>query len=461
MPSTSDSTDDDGSIDANRLLDEPSYFVKEYINVDTVFDYQEDFMDHPSTRKVAVCGRRVGKSRMAGWMALHAGVSNPNHEIIVTAKARRQASELFNQIKKEIRKSDYSEDGWGIDNSTNTEINFTNGSRIKVLPVGRDGSNIRGYGADMLIVDEAAFIKDDIFQQVLSPMLAVGDSTFVLLSTPFGKDGYLYNRFDEATGADMSENDPSTDWFGINVPTEANPLIDKSFIEEQRRTLTRNQFKREILGQFSETSDAFFTKEELTDDDVVKNSPVQKETDVCYMGVDIAATGGDLSVYVCIDNEGNVFNIEYTEDKPLTDAIGRVQTLDQKYDFDRIMVDSTGLGQGVVDQLMEYLGQKVEGFKFSNDSKQSLYNTLKNELQKKELSYYFISDKDEPENRMVKQCLDLKKSFTSTGKLKISHPSNGHDDFSDALALAVWAKTQKSLARGDSDSMKPYNLGSL
>jgi phage terminase large subunit-like protein len=441
-------------IDPDRLLDEPSYFVEEYVGVEP-FDYQTEFMDHDSTRKVAVCGRRVGKSRMAGWMALHAAVTNSNHEIIVTAKARRQASELFNQIKKEVRKSAYSEEAWGISDSTNTEINFTNGSRIKVLPVGRDGSNIRGYGADMLTVDEAAFIKDDIFQQVLSPMLAVGDSTFVLLSTPFGKDGYLYNRYQDAMEDDSSE------WFGINVPTSANPLIDESFIKEQERTLTRNQFKREILGKFSSTSDAFFTHEELTNNNVAKNQPVHQESDVCYLGVDLASTGGDLSVYVCIDEDGNVFNIDYTEDKPLTEAMGKVTELDNTYDFTKILIDSTGLGQGVVDQLKETLGRKVQGFKFSNESKQSLYNTLKNELQKGAISYYFISDKDEPENRMVKQCLDLKKSFTSTGKLKISHPSNGHDDFSDALSLAVWAKTQKSMARSDRGSMKPFNLGSL
>jgi hypothetical protein len=119
------------------------------------------------------------------------------------------------------------------------------------------------------------------------------------------------------------------------------------------------------------------------------------------------------------------------------------------------------LGTGVVDQIKEDLGRKVEGFKFTNEKKQSLYNTLKNQLQEGKISYSFIPGKDEAENKMVDQCLELEYEYTSTGRTKIHHPTGGHDDFSDALALAVWAKSQKNLARSDKESMKPFNLGSI
>jgi len=116
----------------------------------------------------------------------------------------------------------------------------------------------------------------------------------------------------------------------------------------------------------------------------------------------------------------------------------------------------------VVDQVEESLGNKVEGFKFTNEKKQSLYNTLKNELQQGKLQFEYIPGKnDQPGNKMVNQCLELEKSFTSTGKMRIEHPPNGHDDFSDAFALAIWAKSQKKFARSDKASMKPFNLGSL
>lgn len=434
-------------IDAERLLDEPSYFVEHYIGVEP-FEYQRDFMDHPSDRKAFVSGRQVGKSRSVAWLALWKAVTYPGSEILITAKAQRQSMELFNQVKKEMRISDISKEQWGVSKDTRTEIHFENGSRIVCLPVGRDGSNIRGYGTDMVIVDEAAFVKDEIFQQVLSPMLAVGDGMFILLSTPFGKKGFLYERF----------NDEG--WYTKQVPTAANPLIDEEFIEEQKQNLTSTQFKQEILGEFVESSDSFFQREEILN--CTASEEVDRESDITFMGVDLAAQGGDKSVYVCVDDNGNVFHIESKEDAPLTDAMGRIRELDAFYDFNRIVVDSTGLGEGVVDQVKEDLGRKVEGFKFTNDKKQSLYNTLKNTLQNGDIKFHYIPGKNDLEgNKLFSQCLELTYSYTSTGKVRIEHPSGGHDDYSDALSLAVWSRSRKSFARPDSGSKKPFNLGSL
>jgi len=436
------------NVDAKRLLDEPSHFVEHYLGEEP-FDYQKDFMDHPSKRKAFISGRRVGKSRTASWLALWKAITYNKAEVLITAKAQRQSMELFNQIQSEMRGSPIPEEQWGVVRSTRTEINFDNGSRIISLPVGRDGSNIRGYGAreNMIIVDEAAFIRDSIFQEVLSPMMAVGDGTFILLSTPFGKKGYLYERYNDDR------------WHTLQVPSSANPMIDDEFIEEQRENLTNTQFKQEILGQFVESASSFFTREELMN---CARESVRRSSDITFLGVDLASTGGDASVYVSIDDEGNVFDIEHTSNMPMTDAMGRIRELDGYYDYTRIMVDSTSLGQGTVDQVRESLGNKVEGFKFTNEKKQSLYNTLKNELQSGSIAFEYIPGKnDMPGNKMMNQCLDLEYSYTSTGRMKISHPPNGHDDFSDALALAVWARSRKMFARSDKDSMRPFTLGSL
>jgi len=430
----------------HRLLDEPSYFVEHYIGAEP-FGYQTDFMDNGSKRKAFVSGRQVGKSRTAAWLSLWMAVTQKNSDILITAKAQRQSMELFNQVKKEIRDSDMTDEQWGIENSTRTELKFQNGSRVVCLPVGRDGSNIRGYGTDLIIVDEAAFINDEIFREVLSPMLAVEDGMFVLLSTPFGKKGFLYEKFDDDS------------WYTKQVPTSANPLVDDEFINEQERQLTRTQFRQEILGEFVASSDSFFQREELMN--CTSSNPVQQQSPITYLGADLAAQGADTSVYICIDDEGNVFNIEYKTDSPMTESIGRIKELDTFYDFSKIVIDSTGLGESVVDQLKEDIGRRVEGFKFTSKKKQSLYNNLKNVLQDGEIQFYFIKGKDKPENKMFRQCLDLTYSYTSSGKVKIKHPSGGHDDYSDALSLAVWAKSKQQLARPDTKSKKPFNLGSL
>jgi len=443
----------DESLDLKRLVTEPSYFVEEFIGVEP-FEYQKEFLDNEANRKLFVAGRRVGKSRSASWKALWYAITHAEAEVLLTAKTQRQSMELFRQIKAEIRQSEAESEEWGISRETRTEVNFSNGSRIVCLPLGRDGSNIRGYGADLLIVDEAAYVPEGIFQEVLMPFLAVGQNQFIMISTPRGKRGFFWDRYDES-------NRGENDYFVQQVPTWMNPRVDDEWVERQRNNLTPMQFKREIKGEFDENADAYFTEEEVTHEDVAVGRPVQRETDAAYLGVDLAHTGDDESVYISLDQNGNLFDIEHTSNKELTDAMGRIRELDKYNSYDKILIDQTGLGAGVVDQVQEDLGNKVEGMKFTLDKKQSIYSNLKNNFQDQRLTFRFEPNAGEDTNTMKQQLTALEYDYTSSGKLKIFHPSGEHDDFCDALALAAWAKDKKRTALTDKASMQPFNLGSL
>jgi Mrp family chromosome partitioning ATPase len=51
--------------------------------------------------------------------------------------------------------------------------------------------NLRGYTVDFLIIDEAAFISDEIFDIVL-PMTNVKQAPIVIVSTPRFRTGKFY-----------------------------------------------------------------------------------------------------------------------------------------------------------------------------------------------------------------------------------------------------------------------------
>lgn len=447
--------------DLKKVLESPSFFVEECIGVEPL-PYQKSFLDAKgpgsSERRLFVAGRQVGKSRSASWFAIWYAVTHDNVNVLILAKAQRQSMELFNTLKKELRTSD-AKDEWGIPRETRTEIEFENGSRILCLPTGNTGSNIRGYSADLLMVDEAAFVPDEIFQEVLSPMLAVGDNTFVMTSTPLGRKGYFYERYRDYREAVEQDEEPL--YNVTHAKTEDNPYVGEGFIEEQRETLTPIQFKQEILGKFVEAADAYFTTEEVLNDNVAVSDPVTQEADKCYLGADVAHTGDDASVYISMDANGNVFHIDATHGKKLTDAMGRITTLDNRHNYDKILIDQTGLGQGVVDQLEETIGRKVEGFTFTNTKKADLYSTLKDAFQNEEITFRFERNAGNDTNKMVQQLTALEYSYTSTGRMRIEHPSGGHDDFCDALALANWARNNRAFTPSDRESMKPFNLGDL
>ena len=444
---------DTDDLDLQRLVEEPSYFVEKIIGVQP-FSYQKGFMDEDHDRKQFVAGRQVGKSRTCAWIALHKAITREGAMVLITAKSRRQATELFNQIKEELRiaesNNSLTETDFGITRDTRTEINFDNGSRIKVVPIGNDGSNIRTYSADVIIVDEAAFIDEQVFQEVLTPMLAVTDGDFVIISTPYGKQGFFWKK----------KNDD--DWYTQQVSSWDNPKIDDDFIDKQREQLTSLQFKQEIRGEFDEeTNSAFPSRDVLScmSPTVTENKDAQK-----YLSVDPARHGGDLSAYLMMDSHGNVYDLDSTEDLPLTDSIGRTKHYDNIHHFDEIIVDATGLGGGVVDQLKQDMGNdRIQEFQFNSvKKKQNVYNKLITAIERADIT---LPDKDngKQEELLYRHLTSVKKEYTTSSYAKFHAEDGSHDDFADALVLANHLRTQDSIGKRkpDDGAKTPVNLGTL
>ena len=441
------------------LRDRPSLFVDKLIGIEP-FDYQKDFMDNDSDRKVFVAGRQVGKSRTASWLALHYAVTHPGSLVLVTADAMRQSSELFNQLQSEISESGMSDDQWGIVRSTQTEIEFEHESRIKVVPTGRNGHKIRGFTADMVIVDEAAFVEDKIFEEVIEPMLWASDGTMVLSSTPFGASGYFY---DKARRADLSDSR----WFKQHAEPTMNPKISEDEIESYKEGKTSKQIKQEVYGEFVPSGDQFFTDtliRKVLNDDVEKgvyqypteHRDKNKDSDPeIFAGVDLASEGADETIIAICDEYGNIFSIEQ-HNISLPESKQRVQTLDRHYNFNTITVDRTGLGEGPVADLRKAIGRKVEDVYLSTQKKQSVYQTFKSEMEAGNVTIV-------PKEGVRKQLANMGYKKTKTGNLSIHAKGDFHDDIPDAMALAVWGlpETAGTGSMGAGGMTQPITVGEL
>lgn len=425
MSTTADSSLDPS--DRRQLREQGSFYFRRVLDIDP-FDYQADFIDAESRRKQLCCGRQVGKTEICAGAGLHGATTNDDHTVLIVAPTQRQSSNLFKRIKSMISKSPIED--WGIERSTQTIIEFKNGSRVICLPAGTDGSTIRGYTADYIIVDEAAFVPDEVFSSVLSPMLATTNGTMVLASTPFGTSGFFYEASLDGR------------WHTLRVPTAESPLVDESFIEEQRQALSSLEFEQEILGEFSPDADKLFDHKD------VRECAFEGETnqwggvpvdidpteEPAFLGCDLARHGADASVYIGLTRDGDAFLVETVQDAPLTDAMGRIGHLHETFDFESIAIDENSLGGGVVDTLTERYGSVIDGVKFTIDTKQSMFNALKTEFEEQSIRFPH-------ESRIRPELIDLEYEFTSTGKMKVHHPDGGHDDHADALALAHHARS--------------------
>jgi hypothetical protein len=209
--------------------------------------WQEQLLRSEAPRVLLNCARQSGKSTMAAIIALHQALWRPSSLVLILAPAERQAKELFSKVA-----ASYQALGHIIpaESYRKMGMELSNGSRIEALP-GTE-KTIRGFsGVDLLLVDEASRVADELYYAV-RPMLAVSGGRLMMMSTPYGRRGVFYEEW-SGDGA----------WERYEVPASQCPRISEEFLEEERRTLPRRVFRQEYECSFEETDDQVFSHEDV------------------------------------------------------------------------------------------------------------------------------------------------------------------------------------------------------
>ena len=361
-----------------------------------IFDkWQQEVLNHQGNIALRA-GRQVGKSTVVGKKAGDFALKHAGCNILMIGAAQRQSFLLFEKARAEtdrenekaiLKAGGYKydpklterrnselrrafESKWGIykEIPTKTEIMLKNGSRIYSLPAGKTGHTIRGLSLDLLIADEAAYIPEAVWLAV-RPMIAVskkerGLGFVILLSTPFGKGGYFYDCCNDE------------DFKQFHISSEDCDRIPKSFLKKEKARLTRMEYAQEYLGEFVDEFQQFFPtaliKERMTfmewhfDKDY---KPGLKY----FLGVDLARYGQDENAFVVgeMDKTGfmRAVSVETTNRISLDRTFNHIVMKDEKYKFNRILIDDAGLGAGITDMLIAKLGRRVLGL---NNAKKSL-----------------------------------------------------------------------------------------
>ena len=308
------------------------------------------------------CGRQVGKSVVIAEKAVRFARGHGGTVTMVLAASQRQSSLLFEKVKGLLDLLELGGVKCYAEVPTLTRIVLLNGSRIYSLPAGKTGYFIRGFSIDLLIVDEAAYVLETVWNSIL-PMIAVsrevrGFGWIILLSTPFGKGGFYFNSF----------SDP--DFRSWHVSSEDCSRISKSFLLKEKRRMSKAEYRQEYLGEFTDDWNQFFKTE------LIKRQMTfiewglgeRVEGSRFYLGVDVARYGGDENAFVVVELWGWGVGLRLKVVKCFTttristvDTIGRIVELDRLYDFGRVFIDDAGVGGAVTDVLEEKLGRKVVG----------------------------------------------------------------------------------------------------
>ncbi len=199
--------------------------------------------------KVVAAGRRCGKSRLSAVTLLIEALNCPEGSAVMyiaptLGQARTIIWDLLHDLGRPVIKSSH---------INNLEITLVNGRKILVRGADNPDS-LRGVSLTYVVLDECAFIKQEIWEKVIRASLSDKKGRALFISTPSGRN-WFYDTF--KLGSDGQDEE----WKAWHYTTQDNETIDPKEIEAAKRTLSSFAFKQEYLSSFDNAGSDLFKED--------------------------------------------------------------------------------------------------------------------------------------------------------------------------------------------------------
>jgi hypothetical protein len=406
-----------------RYHDDPVLFVQEVLGADPD-EWQIKFLTAIARgdRKISVrSGHGVGKSTGSSWAMLWYFMTRSPVKVVVTAPT---SSQLFDAMFAELKR-------WVTMMPTPLQDMVTvkqdrivfNAAPDEMFISARTSraeqpEALQGIHSDnvMLVADEASGVPEAVFEAAAGSMSGHSAVT-LLLGNPTRSSGYFFDTHNRLKG----------EWTTFKVSCVDSPRVSTEYVDEMKSRYGEdsNAYRIRVLGEFPRADDDTIIPMELLD--AAKNRDVgMTDTSPMVWGLDVARFGSDSSS-LC-KRRGNTVVAPCTtwRNLDLMQLTGAVvaeyeATAPEDKPLD-ILVDSIGLGAGVVDRLKE-LGLPATGINVSESpsfSAAGQYVNLKAELWYRGKAWFEKRDCKLPnDDRLINELATVRYKFASNGKTQI------------------------------------------
>lgn len=295
-------------------------------------------------------------------------------------------------------------------------IEFINGSEI-IFKSAEQRDALRGFTVTgLLVIDEGAFIADDIYE-IVFPTTDANSAPILIISTPLFEDGLFYTLFIKGLDKSVTRIE-SFNWNEYDT----SKYLSGEALEMYRQTLTPQKFKSEYLGEFISDGSYVFGN--------IKQCLGYSTNLPKYAGIDWATgKNGDDTVVTLIDDDGAVVGIECLNNMDSTEQIDRiVQYLNQYPSIEKIQVEINSIGSVFYDLLKRKYKKPIIEFNTSNESKRRIIEQLIKAFEGNKIK--IPNDKKLIEELQHYEMQKLSKGYTYNAQ------SGYHDDYVISLALA-------------------------
>lgn len=422
-------------------------FCRTFLNFHP-YPYQVELLEKSvKTEKLAVrFGRQTGKTLTIAASAVYHLFWNDNYQIIVAAPSQEQSNRFIKYVKDFIHNSKLMSKL--ITRETVKMVELSNRSTVLALPGGQAGKKaghtMRGAPANLIIIDEAAWITESVIYDVILPIGTFHNARIWAISTPCGKN-HFYKMVKEQGFKELVCSVEKAMLFSENIKKYVTekvwPVMSKSSV----------RYRREYMAEFDvEQSQVFpahllWGEKERNVIGAVNNDLRFIDTGEpgkeYVMGVDVGKWR-DMAVIAIFEIDGDknrlvhMREFEDPSQREFRILKNTIMTLLDQFNVTKLVIDALGQGDPVVEDLEYYLNMTGKGvylvpFIFTYNSRLLVVENIIQLLEKDCI-------KIPPYAPLINEMMDYERIFTEDGKIKYRHPKDSTSDRLDAVMMALW-----------------------
>ena len=358
-------------------------------------------------------GRQFGKTMLGINQMLYWAINDKGCNIAWVTPVYKQGKKVFSEMERATASSglfDYNKSDLIISGFGST-ITFFSGERP---------DNIRGNTFDYLIIDEMAFTRPELWDEVLSATVLVKGKKVLFISTPKGK-----NHFHKMC---MQPNYDDR-YMYFHYTSYDNPMIHPADLEERKRSMPDHIFRQEYMAEFIDNASGLFKN--------VRTSVGQWEPKGrAYAGLDIGRAD-DYTVLTILNEDGHMIYVQRWRHDEWSRIIDKVSDVIKAFNAVTV-VEVNNQGDVFFEMLQNKCYEYVHPFVTSVSTKPIMIEDLAVLFESKEISIL-------NENWLV----DELNAFTyiyneKTRRVQYGAPQGVHDDGVMSLALAIQSVKKNS-----------------
>jgi hypothetical protein len=351
-----------------KCAKDPIYFLKKYVYIQTsngrmlfnpyLFQDKLLFLLNKHDRTIILKSRQLGITTLCAAYSLWLMIFSKDQSILALAPTQEKAKNIVDKVRFA-----YAElPSWlKVPSSEDNKLSLilNNGSKIKAASGASESA--RGYTANVLILDEAAFIDnaEDLWGSAQQTLATGGRA--IVLSTPNGIGQWFHQIWNSS---EMQDND----FIPIKLPWNVHPDRNQEWRDKQDKELGKRMAAQECDCSFLSSGDTYFENEHLEyyesnivdpiategpkNDLWIWSHPIPERN---YMAVVDTAKGdgSDSSTIQIIDTYSGAQAAEYKGDADTNSLSKMAIALAVKYNLALLIVENTGLGHATISAILE------------------------------------------------------------------------------------------------------------